>query len=405
MECKTETPPLLSIVIPTRNRAKYAGPTIESILGLSKEPLELVIHDNSDNDELEEYVSQRKYDPRLKYFRIKGLISGTENFELSAAKAQGEFMGFIGDADCINPELFQVVAAANTAGLDAVLGSSASYIWPDVRSRVFGYRLASTLEVKPYSGKISYLDAGEQVVKCLKRGGLDLCSLPLIYHGVVRRQCLEKVRKEAGCYFPGPCPDMAGAVAVSAFVGRYCKVDYPLFISGHGAGATPASGVIMRKGTGLLEEFPHLPQRYKDAWSTIVPKYFSGRTVWAENAVQALKATKREDLLGMLNLPKLHARCMVYEPAFYSLIVRNFFRSTPPGAASKVTATMAFSWYYLATWLLRARFLVKNAAAASKVPSLGFNKTVRIHNLRDTFEATEALIKLLQTGAGAPRML
>jgi len=404
MECKTKTLPLLSIVIPTRNRAKYAGPTIESILGLSKEPLELVIHDNSDNDELEEYVSRRKYDPRLKYFRIKGAISGADNFELSAAKAQGEFMGFIGDDDCINPELFQVVAAANTAGLDAVLGSSATYKWPDVRTRVFGSRLASTLVVKPYSGKILYLDSGEQVVKCLKRGGLNLCNLPLIYHGVVRRQCLEKVRKEAGCYFPGPCPDMAGAVAVSAFVGRYCKVDYPLFISGCGAGALPASGVIMRKSAGLLDEFPHLPQRYKDVWSTIVPKYYSGSTVWAENVVQALKATKREDLLGMLNLPLLHAQCMVFEPEFYSLIVRNLFRSIPPGTASKLEATMAFSWHYLAVWLLRARVLVKNIAAVLRVPSFGFSKTVQIHELRDTFEATEALIKLLQTGAGAPRM-
>lgn len=402
MECKTETRPLLSIVIPTRNRAKYAGPTIESILGLSKEPLELVIHDNSDNDELERYVSQRKYDSRLKYFRIKGIISGTDNFELSAAKAQGEFIGFIGDDDCINPELFHVVAAANTAGLDAVLGSSVSYIWPDVRNRVFGYRLVSTLEVKPYSGKISYPDPREQVIKCLKQGGLSLCSLPLIYHGVVRRQCLEKVREKAGCYFPGPCPDMAGAVAVSAFVGRYCKVDYPLFVSGCSGGAT---NIAISKKAGLLDEFPFLTPRYKNGWSTMVPRYFSRSTVWAEGVVQALKATKREDLLSMLNLPMLHARCLALEPEFFSVIIRNLYQSIQPGIGSKLEATMAFFWYYLTTWLLRARSLLKNAAAVSRVPSLGFRKTVRIHELRDTFEATQALINLLQAGVGAPRVL
>ena len=50
--------PLLSIVIPTKNRQKYALSIIQTILSIKDYALELVIQDNSDTNELENSIKK-----------------------------------------------------------------------------------------------------------------------------------------------------------------------------------------------------------------------------------------------------------------------------------------------------------------------------------------------------------
>jgi len=51
-------PPLLSIIIPTRNRISFCISVIDSILNITDIRLELVVQDNSDSHELEQHVKK-----------------------------------------------------------------------------------------------------------------------------------------------------------------------------------------------------------------------------------------------------------------------------------------------------------------------------------------------------------
>ena len=59
--------PLLSIVIPTRNRQKYLLSTVASILEITSDDFEIIIHDNSDTDSLKGLITQDCLDPRIDY--------------------------------------------------------------------------------------------------------------------------------------------------------------------------------------------------------------------------------------------------------------------------------------------------------------------------------------------------
>ena len=57
---------------------------------------------------------------------------------------------------------------------------------------------------------------------CVKTVGRDYLDskLPKLYYGIVRRQCMLDLKRECGEYFPGPSPDIAGAIAISKYVNK-----------------------------------------------------------------------------------------------------------------------------------------------------------------------------------------
>lgn len=88
-----ESLPKVSVVLPTYNRAKVLGRSIQSVLRQSYGNLELLVIDDGSDDETAEIVSAIS-DPRLRY------ISLSENTGVSAARnagiglARGEFIAF-----------------------------------------------------------------------------------------------------------------------------------------------------------------------------------------------------------------------------------------------------------------------------------------------------------------------
>src|SRR5437868_4233744 len=112
--------PLLSIVIPTRNRASYVEHAIHSICTLVGAGVELVIHDNSDTRQLEASIRSLGFSSEISYYYAKHKLSMTENFELAVAKAKGEYVCLIGDDDGVTHEILEGVVWAKAQRLDAL---------------------------------------------------------------------------------------------------------------------------------------------------------------------------------------------------------------------------------------------------------------------------------------------
>ena len=66
---------LLSVVIPTRNRQKYAIDSILQIQRVTDERVQIVVQDNSDDCSLEDMILSKRVGDRVKYTYIKERIS------------------------------------------------------------------------------------------------------------------------------------------------------------------------------------------------------------------------------------------------------------------------------------------------------------------------------------------
>jgi len=352
--------PILSIIVPTRNRAKYALPLIRTLVSIPAKELEIIVHDNSDNDELRRSVENVINDSRLIYRHVVQRMDAIANFDRAVTISNGEYITLIGDDDGVNPEIVESAFWAKSIGLDSLITTRpAQYRWPDKKERVYGLKQAGELTIRPFTGQSSLIDAESAMRKCARLAGSNILELPKVYYGLAKKECMQRVRATAGTFFPGPSPDLAGAMALANYAKNARLVDYPLFLPG--ASAAGVAGWAA-KGThqGLLEDYPHLPGRYVSGWSRIVPRYFSGSTIWGEDVVQALKSIGRNDILLDFNVPLLHAKCAVYNPAYLKKTLLNLFPALKELKQSYFTGLLKFLYFYAYVWSFRGNFLISN---------------------------------------------
>lgn len=93
---------LVSIIIPTFNRANYIGATLESMIAQSYKYWECLVVDDGSTDATEELVkTYSKKDSRIRYVKRPDTVekgsNGSRNYGLSLAK--GPYIGFCDDDD------------------------------------------------------------------------------------------------------------------------------------------------------------------------------------------------------------------------------------------------------------------------------------------------------------------
>ena len=389
MRTVSQSTPLLSVVIPTRNRAECAVSAVRSLLSIPSERLQIVVHDNSDNQRLHDSIQPLLHDARVVYRLVQERLDMICNFERATRFATGRFVTYLGDDDGINPEIMEAIAWADALGIDAVTATTpARYRWPDLQYHYYKNQLSGTLTLSAFTGQVSYPSPEEEMFKCARSGGLSYGSLPKVYYGAVRRDRLDCVKQRTGKYFPGPSPDLAGAVAVAEFVERPVAIDYPLFVPGCSARSGAGMGAAKRH-IGRLEDQPFLPADSVAAWSDLVPRFWSGPTIWAEDVVQALTAVGRSDILREFNAPKVHARCMALHPQWWRLTLPNLLRACRETGIGPLRGLGSFVYHYGETWLARVRALVLNVCRITSDSGI-------IRDLATIEEGVEALTGHLQ---------
>ena len=298
--------PLLSVVIPTRNRVDYVKSAIQSVLRISSPQLQLAVEDNGDSNELEVWLRDNISDRRLVYRYSNSPVTMCENYDRATSLASGEYICLIGDDDGVNPEIVEATRWAKEQDFDALVPSSLiNYVWPDLQMTSRGTLEAGELSIRPFTGEITFPDPDAEMLKCVRDAGQNFHKLPKAYYGIVKKQCMDLVKERTGSYFPGISPDMSAAISIATVVKRICHVDYPLFVPGSSAKSNAGlSG--LNKHIGLLRDQPHLPTNCERDWSEIVPVFYSVQTIWAEANVNALSAMGRLDILNKFNIPLLY---------------------------------------------------------------------------------------------------
>lgn len=115
--------PLVTVGIPTYNRAKGLERTLQSILGQSYKNLEVIVSDNCSNDPAVIEII-RKYsgqDSRVTYFVQERNISIIPNFQFLLNKARGDYFMWAADDDLWDTNFIEVCVNALESDKDVVL--------------------------------------------------------------------------------------------------------------------------------------------------------------------------------------------------------------------------------------------------------------------------------------------
>src|SRR3990172_8575884 len=99
--------PLVSVVIPTYNHARFLGRALQSVLDQTYTNWEAIVIDNHSQDNTDEIVDSFR-DPRIILLTIynNGVIAASRNMGIRAAK--GEWIAFLDSDDWWTPNKIQV---------------------------------------------------------------------------------------------------------------------------------------------------------------------------------------------------------------------------------------------------------------------------------------------------------
>ena len=191
--------PLISIIIPTRNRYEYLLDTVRLTLD-RLDDVEIVVCDNSDSTRLGSDLAPYIDEGSVVYRYSSQKLSVVDNFENALKLSSGSYVLFIGDDDAIGPGLSQICSWALAHDVDAVVSYGnrfiANYFWPGVSSKYFGDGYESTLFISKFSGIGKKIDTKRALKQVCQHFGGGLGELPRAYHGLISRTLINKIYKK-----------------------------------------------------------------------------------------------------------------------------------------------------------------------------------------------------------------
>jgi len=254
--------PLLSLIIPTRERAETLSYTLRTALADPYPDVEIIVSDNASQDETPSVV-KRHDDIRLRYINPGNRLAMTQHFEFALAHASGEYACIIGDDDAVNRGGITALAAHidHSRHLDAYTWPTHVYIWPH------GTAPARIAQLWPRGLIGSDLDLHAMVRKAIRWGIFNYAPLPHLYHSAVRVDVMNQVRARTGSYFKTTSPDVYTSFVLPAFAKTARNIAIPITTNGHSPKSN--SGAVI--GLGDKELVRHLAEQGSYAMHRDIP--------------------------------------------------------------------------------------------------------------------------------------
>lgn len=287
---------LLSIIIPTRNRQKYAVQAVRQIECIDKR-IQIIVHDNSDDNCLEGLLG--RHSNNIIYKHVAHRISAVENYNMAASYATGRYFMALGDDDTILPNIIECIEWMEKNKIDAVKPSKyLSYNWPNsdfIQKKQMGY-----LWIERFSGNVQLCDTKDTIKVLLGNGGQGYLDLPMVgsYHCIVTLKSMKRIYAITGKYYGGCSPDIYSAVCLSLLDNIKCvEIDFPVTLPGVCPTSTSADAML-GKHSGKLEEAPQFIGMLNYQWEEMIPRYYTVETVWAETALKAIKDMGKSEYIN-----------------------------------------------------------------------------------------------------------
>lgn len=367
------TKPLLSVVVPTKDRYKYLKHLIKLIQSFNSDEIEIVVQDNtSDNKEILDFLSELNYSG-CKYYHEVGQLPMTTNADKAILHSEGEFVCFLGDDDGVCPNALEYCRYMKEHGYEAMRSNLADYYWPDAISRFDNNK--GKLEYPKVSDKKSILKSDDVLMDVVNRGFVDRGNLPSVYHGIAARTALNRIYEKCNTFFPGQSPDISNGIAMSLVVDSFLMVDDIVTISGaskfHG-GAT----------IGNFRRYPEIKDMAwfrpgaEEIWDKRLPKIAVGSIIWAESSIETLQNMGREDIVQQVDFEKIYKEYVVYYFPKRQLAIN---LSLQPVQLS----LYAYTFYLKRVW----NALIRRIRIIMKISNENKSVVMGINNIEDCVEA------------------
>ena len=384
--------PLLSILIATKNRIPYCINVIERILKYPDQDFELIIQDNSDSLLLFDYA-KKITDSRLVYNYTPPPFTSIENFNKVISLSKGKYLCFIGDDDCVSPEIFKTVRWANKNNIDSIVPSLSSiYWWPDATVKIKGKEKDNgRLEIKKLSLKIKKYSTIGEVEKLMKTGAQNYMelNLPKLYHGIVKSKYLNLIKEKTGNFIGGLSPDIYLAVALSTLIKKIIKIDYPLTISGICKASTSYSSAT-ENNVGNLENFIRPRSRGEYFWAKEVPRFYSGINVWADSAIASLTDLNELSIKKKFNVTNLVLLSIIRKQGDKHDLIKHYLDF------NNVNGRIKEKYYIFKLYILKYKLIIftlfTNIFRRIHIQFLTKTNSVTIINVNNISDALDLLI-------------
>jgi hypothetical protein len=104
------TTPVISVCVPTRNRAHYLGEALQSVLGQSRQDFEIVVCDDASSDGTSQVV-EGLGDLRVRYSRSRTRLGIPRNRDRCLALARGRYIAWLDSDDTYEPSMLETQSA------------------------------------------------------------------------------------------------------------------------------------------------------------------------------------------------------------------------------------------------------------------------------------------------------
>jgi glycosyltransferase involved in cell wall biosynthesis len=221
--------PLLSIVLPTRNRAHLLHYALQSILTQDWDDYELIVSDNDSSDGTKECIDSFSH-PRLRYIRPSGYLHVCEHWDFAVRYAQGKYVLMFADDDCLAPKALRTFAdVARTTGSPIIGCNLPDYFSPDFPTE----SLRNTIILPAFTGAVKHIEMRQVLAGSFNFNPVYYPRVPTL----ILREIVETLQQRFGYFFAIPFPEYVGYAMAFSMAKEYILVDKPLAVLGR----TPAS--------------------------------------------------------------------------------------------------------------------------------------------------------------------
>lgn len=331
----------LSIIIPTRNRYQYLFSVIMAIVELiDRKDLEIIIQDNSDDNSDALKFFENFTDSRVKYFYTKGVLPISDNVEKAIGNASKEYLTFIGDDDFVAPNICEIVDLIGERNIEVLTYDCGFYWWDSVEFIApTAARQKKAFWIPKKSSGIHFFEkrcSKKELRKVLELGAVTIGDMPKVYHGVINRKLLKKLKDKCGRYLISSCPDICLSSSIALQVDYHYHLNYPVTICGasrDSAAGLGARNVHYAELDGLLFLRPEITT----IWDHNIPRVWSPTTIYAQTVSEVLKCLQPELQINYIamyfTMFKNERNLIKYiRPALKGYLLRNpfhLFRSIP----------------------------------------------------------------------------
>lgn len=247
------TPPLFTIVMPTRNRAHILTNALRSALNQTFDDYEIIVMANNCSDNTKEVVESLATS-RVQYYETDKTLSMPDNWEYAWTKARGKYVTYLSDDDALIPSALQLLADHALEGNPPVISwEDGIYYYPNETDPT----VQNNLLLLFFFGNtlIEDVDSTTLLNQLINLEFSWTASIPKMNNCAVDRIFWEEWRNRLGRLFFPIAPDYSFAWISTQICPTIRIVRRPLSVRGISDNSIGADGNLGSAGQAFFKEF------------------------------------------------------------------------------------------------------------------------------------------------------